>query len=138
MIKIKAPEFPESIADGEIAAWHVEVGEGVVRDQVLVDIETDKVVLEVVAPVDGALSKILKEVGATVLAEEVLAEFEAGEVSASTAAAEEKTGGCCRQVSGRKCGDSCCRRKTGGCCRQVSGSKCGESGCEKNGGRKPD
>ena len=90
MIEIKAPEFPESIADGEIAAWHVEVGEGVVRDQVLVDIETDKVVLEVVAPVDGELLKILKEVGATVLAEEVLAEFEAGEVSASTAAAEEK------------------------------------------------
>ena len=53
MIEIKAPQFPESIADGEIAAWHVSVGESVRRDQVLVDIETDKVVLEGVAPADG-------------------------------------------------------------------------------------
>lgn len=83
MIEIKAPEFPESIADGEVAAWHVAVGESVKRDQVLVDIETDKVVLEVVAPVDGTLIKILKEEGETVLAEEVLGEFEAGEVSVS-------------------------------------------------------
>ena len=90
MIEIKAPEFPESIADGEIAAWHVEAGEGVKRDQVLVDIETDKVVLEVVAPVDGILLKILKEVGDTVLAKEVLAEFEVAEVSVSTSAAEDK------------------------------------------------
>ena len=93
MIEIKAPEFPESIADGEIAAWHVEAGEGVKRDQVLVDIETDKVVLEVVAPVDGILLKILKEVGDTVLAKEVLAEFEVGEVSVSTSAAGDKPAG---------------------------------------------
>jgi len=58
MIQIKAPQFPESIADGEVAAWHVEIGESVRRDQVLVDIETDKVVLEVVAPVDGKLMAI--------------------------------------------------------------------------------
>lgn len=90
MIEIKAPEFPESIADGEIAAWHVEVGQEVKRDQVLVDIETDKVVLEVVAPVDGVLLKILKEEGDTVLTEEVLAEFEAGEVVSSAPAAEDK------------------------------------------------
>lgn len=81
MIEIKAPVFPESIADGEVAAWHVAVGEQVSRDQVLVDIETDKVVLEIVAPADGALTKILKEVGDTVLAEEVLAQFEEGEGS---------------------------------------------------------
>ena len=93
MIEIKAPEFPESIADGEIAAWHVEAGEGVKRDQVLVDIETDKVVLEVVAPVDGILLKILKQVGDTVLAKEVLAEFEVVEVSVATTAAEDKPAG---------------------------------------------
>ena len=81
MIEIKTPEFPESIADGEIATWHVGVGEAVKRDQVLVDIETDKVVLEVVAPVDGQLTKIMKEAGDTVLAEEVLGEFEAGDVT---------------------------------------------------------
>ena len=81
MIEIKAPEFPESIADGEIAVWPVQVGEQVSRDQVLVDIETDKVVLEVVAPVDGHLSEILKQAGETVLAEEVMAHFVAGEAA---------------------------------------------------------
>jgi 2-oxoglutarate dehydrogenase E2 component (dihydrolipoamide succinyltransferase) len=80
MIEIKTPEFPESIADGEVAAWHVAVGEPVKRDTVLVDIETDKVVIEVVAPEDGKLTKIIKAQGETVLAEEVLGEFEAGEV----------------------------------------------------------
>jgi 2-oxoglutarate dehydrogenase E2 component (dihydrolipoamide succinyltransferase) len=79
MIEIKTPEFPESIADGEVATWHVDVGEAVRRDQILVDIETDKVVIEVVAPAAGKLTRILKEIGETVLSEEVLAEFEAGE-----------------------------------------------------------
>lgn len=78
MTDIKAPEFPESIADGEVATWHVEVGEAVKRDQVLVDIETDKVVLEVAAPADGAVTEILKQEGDTVVAEEVLAKFEEG------------------------------------------------------------
>ena len=79
MVEIKAPQFPESIADGEVAVWHVAVDEAVRRDQVLVDIETDKVVLEVVAPSDGMLTVIHKVEGDTVLAEEVLGEFEAGE-----------------------------------------------------------
>ena len=98
MIEIKAPVFPESIADGEVAAWHVEVGEAVRRDQVIVDIETDKVVLEVAAPADGVISEILKQEGETVLAEEVLAQLEEGEVSetpekpaAPAAAKSEKT-----------------------------------------------
>jgi len=81
MIEIKTPVFPESIADGEVAAWHVMAGDEVKRDQVLVDIDTDKVVLEVVAPEDGKLRKIIKEVGETVLAEEVLGEFEPSQVS---------------------------------------------------------
>ncbi len=95
MVEIKAPQFPESIADGEVATWHVAVGETARRDQVLVDIETDKVVLEVVAPQDGTLTAIHKQEGDTVLAEEVLGEFEPGEVSsdapapASAPAAEE-------------------------------------------------
>lgn len=82
MVEIKAPQFPESIADGEVATWHVAVGESARRDQVLVDIETDKVVLEVVAPADGTLTGIHKQEGDTVLAEEVLGEFEPGEVAA--------------------------------------------------------
>ena len=76
MIEIKAPVFPESIADGEVADWHAGVGESVRRDEPLVDIETDKVVLEVVAPEDGVLVAIRKKTGDTVTAEEVLGEFE--------------------------------------------------------------
>ena len=74
---IKAPVFPESIADGEVAQWHVTEGQQVSRDQILVDIETDKVVLEVVAPADGRVSRILTPEGVTVLSEATLAEFEA-------------------------------------------------------------
>ncbi len=83
MTDIKAPEFPESIADGEVATWHVDVGEPVKRDQVLVDIETDKVVLEVAAPADGKVTEILKQEGDTVLAEDVLAKFEEGDAGDS-------------------------------------------------------
>ena len=91
MIEIKTPVFPESVADGEIAAWHVQVGEGVNRDQILVDIETDKVVLEVVAPSDGKVTEILKAEGETVLAEEVLAMFEAGKVAEKATKADLET-----------------------------------------------
>ena len=89
MVEIKAPQFPESIADGEVAAWHFAVGDAVKRDQVLVDIETDKVVIEVVAPMDGTLTSIQKDVGETVLAEELLAEFEPGDVAGRDSAAPE-------------------------------------------------
>lgn len=77
-IEIKAPVFPESVADGTIATWHKKVGEPVSRDEVIADIETDKVVLEVVAPADGTLSNIAKQEGETVLSGEVIATFEAG------------------------------------------------------------
>lgn len=60
-IEIKVPVLPESVADATIATWHVKVGEQVSRDQNLVDIETDKVVLEVVAPEDGHIGEFLFE-----------------------------------------------------------------------------
>ena len=88
---VKVPVLPESVADATIATWHVAVGEAVSRDQNLVDIETDKVVLEVVAPADGSLSEIIAEEGATVTAEEVIAKFvegAAGGASASSDTAE--------------------------------------------------
>ncbi|ENU31161.1 2-oxoglutarate dehydrogenase complex dihydrolipoyllysine-residue succinyltransferase [Acinetobacter sp. NIPH 1852] len=81
--EIKAPVFPESVADGTIATWHKKVGEPVSRDEVICDIETDKVVLEVVAPADGSLVAIIKDEGETVLSDEVIAQFEAGAVSAA-------------------------------------------------------
>ena len=79
--EIKAPLFPESVADGTIATWHKQPGEAVSRDEVICDIETDKVVLEVVAPADGTISAIIKNEGDTVLSDEVIAQFEAGAVS---------------------------------------------------------
>lgn len=89
-IEIKAPVFPESVADGTVATWHKKPGEAVARDELIVDIETDKVVLEVLAPADGVISQVLKNEGDTVLSQEVLAFFEAGTaaapVSTSTAA----------------------------------------------------
>lgn len=80
--EIKAPTFPESVADGSIATWHKQPGEPVTRDELLVDIETDKVVLEIVAPADGTLTEIIKAEGDTVLSEELIAHFEEGEVAA--------------------------------------------------------
>ncbi|NNH87919.1 2-oxoglutarate dehydrogenase complex dihydrolipoyllysine-residue succinyltransferase [Acinetobacter terrae] len=79
--EIKAPVFPESVADGTIATWHKQPGEAVSRDEVICDIETDKVVLEVVAPADGTIATILKGEGETVLSNEVIAQFEEGAVS---------------------------------------------------------
>ncbi len=86
-IEIKAPIFPESVADGTVATWHKKVGDKVIRDEVLVDIETDKVVLEVVATADGVLTQIIKGEGETVLSQEVLAVFETGAASLAPAAA---------------------------------------------------
>lgn len=77
-LEIKVPVLPESVADATVATWHKQPGQAVKRDEHLVDIETDKVVLEVVAPEDGTLSSILKESGATVLGDEVIAHFEPG------------------------------------------------------------
>ena len=79
---IKAPVFPESVPDGVIAAWHRQPGDAVRRDEPLADIETEKVVLEIVAPVDGTLTEVLKAEGDTVLSEEPIARFEPGEVPA--------------------------------------------------------
>ncbi|MEY4589271.1 MAG: hypothetical protein RL497_1347, partial [Pseudomonadota bacterium] len=85
-IEIKAPTFPESVQDGTIATWHKQPGEAVSRDELIVDIETDKVVLEVVAPADGTISEILKNQGDVVLSNEVIAYFVAGAGAAPAAA----------------------------------------------------
>lgn len=88
--EIKVPVLPESVADATIATWHVKAGDKVTRDQNLVDIETDKVVLEVVAPADGVLAEINSEEGATVLGEQVIGKLEEGDGAATkTASAPE-------------------------------------------------
>lgn len=83
-IEIKAPAFPESIADGEVAAWHKAEGESVSRDELIVEIETDKVVLEVVAPADGVITRIHAQAGDTVQSEQLLATLEQGSSAAVT------------------------------------------------------
>ena len=86
-IEIKAPSFPESVADGTVATWHKKPGEAVKRDDLIVDIETDKVVLEVLAEADGVLGAIVAEEGATVLSNQVLGSIEEGSAAAPAPAA---------------------------------------------------
>jgi 2-oxoglutarate dehydrogenase E2 component (dihydrolipoamide succinyltransferase) len=87
-IEIKAPAFPESVADGEVAVWHKKAGDAVKRDELLVEIETDKVVLEVVAPADGVIEAILVAEGDTIESEALLASLVEGAVAAGQAADE--------------------------------------------------
>jgi 2-oxoglutarate dehydrogenase E2 component (dihydrolipoamide succinyltransferase) len=77
-IEIKAPQLPESVPDGTIASWHKKAGDAVKRDELLVDIETDKVVIEVVSPADGVLEKIIKDAGDTIVSNEVIATVKEG------------------------------------------------------------
>lgn len=87
-IEVKVPVLPESVADATVAAWHKKVGDKVTRDENLLDLETDKVVLEVPAPADGVLSEILFQTGDTVTSGQLLAKITAG---ATTPAAAETT-----------------------------------------------
>jgi 2-oxoglutarate dehydrogenase E2 component (dihydrolipoamide succinyltransferase) len=80
-IEILVPDLPESVADATVATWHKKPGEAVARDEVIVDIETDKVVLEVPAPEAGVLEAIIEEEGATVLSKQLLAKIKPGAVA---------------------------------------------------------
>ena len=83
-VEIKTPTFSESISEGTVAAWHKSIGDAVRRDDVIVDIETDKVVIEIFAPADGVLAEILKAEGDVVESEDLLGRLtEAGEVEAT-------------------------------------------------------
>ena len=84
--EIKSPTFPESVADGTIANWVKKEGDRVKQDEVIAEIETDKVVLEVVAPFDGVVSKVLKPAGETVLSAELIAEFTKEDINQSSEA----------------------------------------------------
>ena len=78
VIEIKAPQFPESVEEGSVATWHKQVGEAVSRDELIVDIETDKTVLEVVAAEDGVLAEVTKQEGDIVSSQELIGKIEAG------------------------------------------------------------
>lgn len=87
-IEIKVPTLPESVADATVVTWHKQVGEAVVRDELLVEIETDKVVLEVPAPADGVLESIVSEEGAVVTAVDILGVVVEGAVASAASASE--------------------------------------------------
>ena len=85
-IEIKVPVLPESVSDATIATWHKKPGDAVKRDENLVDLETDKVVLEVPSPVDGVLKQIVKDSGSTVTSQELIAVLEEGMAQGSAGA----------------------------------------------------
>lgn len=77
-VDILVPDLPESVADATVATWHKKPGDAVVRDEVLVEIETDKVVLEVPASADGILDAVLEEEGTTVTSRQILGRLREG------------------------------------------------------------
>src|SRR3954468_2209632 len=86
-IEVKVPQLPESVTDATLVAWHKKPGDAVGRDENLVDLETDKVVLEVPAPSAGVLKEIKVENGTTVTAGQVLAILETAEGTVALKAA---------------------------------------------------
>jgi 2-oxoglutarate dehydrogenase E2 component (dihydrolipoamide succinyltransferase) len=90
LIEIKVPQLSESVSEATLLAWHKKIGEAVRRDENLIDIETDKVVLELPAPADGVLTKIIKGDGGTVKAGEVIATIDTEGKAAASAAVPAK------------------------------------------------
>src|SRR6201992_1372279 len=86
-LEVKVPVLPESVSDATIASWHKKPGDAVKRDENLVDLETDKVVLEVPSPADGVLKEIKQQTGATVTSQQLLAIIEEGAAAAAAPAA---------------------------------------------------
>ena len=90
-IEVKVPVLPESVSDAVIASWHKQAGDAVSRDENLLDLETDKVVLEVPSPVDGVLKEIRVEAGTTVTSEQVIAVIEEGAAAEKPKAAPKQS-----------------------------------------------
>ena len=91
-VDILVPDLPESVADATVATWHKKPGDAVTRDEVLVEIETDKVVLEVPASADGILDAVLEDEGTTVTSRQILGRLREGNSAGkeSSAKSEEK------------------------------------------------
>ncbi|WP_449448088.1 dihydrolipoyllysine-residue succinyltransferase [Thermomonas brevis] len=92
-IEVKVPVLPESVSDATIASWHKKAGDAVKRDENLLDLETDKVVLEVPSPVDGVLKEIKFKEGDTVTSQQVIAVIEEGAAAAPSAEAPKPAAG---------------------------------------------
>ena len=91
-VEVKVPNLPESVSDATVAKWHKKPGDAVDRDESLVDLETDKVVLEVPAPADGVLKDISAEEGETVTEGQLLGHMEEGEAPAKTEESSDSKG----------------------------------------------
>src|SRR6187455_2892419 len=87
-IEIKVPQLPESVADATLVTWHKQVGQAVTRDENLADLETDKVVLEVPAPVSGVIKELRIVAGTSVTSGQVLAVLEEGATATASASAK--------------------------------------------------
>src|SRR5450432_4612089 len=92
-LEVKVPVLPESVSDATIASWHKKAGDAVKRDENLVDLETDKVVLEVPSPADGVLKEIKQQAGATVTSQQLLAIIEEGAAQGSANVASAGSAG---------------------------------------------
>src|SRR4030065_2633721 len=88
-IEVRVPALPDSVASGTLLPWRKQVGETVARDETLVDLETDKVILEIPAPASGTLIELRQPEGAVVKADEVVAVIETGETLVSATPAEK-------------------------------------------------
>src|SRR5438874_9111641 len=88
LIEVKVPQLSESVSEATLLAWHKKVGEAVKRDENLIDVETDKVVLELPAPADGVLAKIVKNDGDSVTSGEIIAMIDTDAKATVTAAAK--------------------------------------------------
>src|ERR1700728_5341833 len=86
-IEVRVPQLPESVADATIVSWHKKAGDAVKRDENLVDLETDKVVLEVPSPVDGVIKELKFQTGDTVNSQQVIAVIEEGAAAPAPAPA---------------------------------------------------
>ncbi len=101
-IEVKVPVLPESVSDATIATWHKKAGDSVRRDENLLDLETDKVVLEVPSPVDGVLKELRFQAGDTVTSQQVVAIIEEGAVAAAPAPTPAPVGGVSTPISPAK------------------------------------
>src|SRR5690349_2635501 len=89
-IEVKVPQLPESVSEATLVSWHKKAGDAVARDENLIDVETDKVVLELPAPGDGVLVELVKPDGATVTSNEVIAVIDTEAAGAAAASAAPK------------------------------------------------
>ncbi|MBK5104761.1 MAG: E3 binding domain-containing protein, partial [Burkholderiales bacterium] len=86
LVEVKVPQLSESVAEATLLSWHKKVGDAVARDENLIDVETDKVVLELPAPAGGVITQIVKADGGTVVSGEVIAVIDTAADSAATVA----------------------------------------------------